>query len=167
MSISVIYHIRRGMKKKDGGAVVLIVGILGVLSILLVAYLMFDTSGTVPKRPKAGTPGMGDTAPGKDKMPQSAETNKEGLGDTSRIDIVSSTNPIVGDAVKKVFQHIYLPSGDVQVQIVVKPEELRKIDPVFYQFAQEGDNILFYTDRAILYNPRIDKVIDVSHAVKK
>lgn len=81
----------------------------------------------------------------------------------SNLEIESSSNLEVDRLLEKVFAHIFLPSGDVKIETIVKPEELRKLNPVFYQFASVGDNILIYADRAILYNPTADKVIDVYH----
>lgn len=78
---------------------------------------------------------------------------------------VSGGDPSLTALVKKVADHIALPGGNITVATVLKPEELRKENPVFYQNAREGDKVLIYSDRAILYNPEIDRVIDVVHFV--
>lgn len=77
---------------------------------------------------------------------------------------INSSDPVTTALIEKVFKHILLPSGDVRVETVNKPELLRKINPIFYQFAKEGDNILIFADRAILYDPKVDKVLDIFHA---
>ncbi|MBI5728857.1 MAG: hypothetical protein HY983_01245 [Candidatus Magasanikbacteria bacterium] len=79
---------------------------------------------------------------------------------------VAATDPKIKALIEKVFKHIFLPNGNVQVETVVKPDELRKINPVFYQMAKAGDQILEYSDRAILYDPVADKVLDVIHISK-
>jgi len=75
-------------------------------------------------------------------------------------------NATTESLVKKVFSHIFLPKGDIRVESITKPDDLRKIDPIFYQYAKVGDIVLTYTDRAILYDPAADKVLDVLHIVK-
>lgn len=81
----------------------------------------------------------------------------------AQLQVTSATDPVIAELVQTVFKHIFLPSGNVQISTVVKPDELRKVNPVFYQFAKEGDKVLIYADRAILYDPVADKVLDVIH----
>lgn len=121
-----------------------------LLSAIIIAYVLLDSK-------ERGLMGGG----------QSATVGQETQGSTSDSSgamlQVKGTDPAVEAIIQTVFKHIYLPSGDVQVQTVVKPDELRKVNPVFYEFAREGDRVLVYSDRAILYNPFVDKVLDVIH----
>ncbi|OGH64044.1 MAG: hypothetical protein A2821_03500 [Candidatus Magasanikbacteria bacterium RIFCSPHIGHO2_01_FULL_41_23] len=80
---------------------------------------------------------------------------------------VNSSDPGVEQIVKKVFKHVFLPSGEVQIQTITNADELRKINPLFYQFAKSGDHILVYKDRAILYDPVADLVLDIIHIANK
>lgn len=123
-----------------------------VMSLIIIGYFLVsggkgDANGTSDVAAPAASP--------------SAQQEASAAENNSRIDIMSATDPAVADLIKKVFRHMYLPSGKVEVRTVQKPDELRKENPVFYQFASQGDHVLFYEDRAILYNPGADKVIDV------
>ncbi|MDO8499635.1 MAG: hypothetical protein Q7S66_03170 [bacterium] len=101
-----------------------------------------------------------DTAP----TDQSAQpVNKTDLIQSGpQVKIVASDQTTT-DIINKVFKHVFLQSGDVQVQTINKPDELRKTNPVFYQYAKAGDYILLYSDRAILYDPIADLVLDIEH----
>lgn len=88
--------------------------------------------------------------------------NVAAVNNGPQVQIVSN-DPAVETLVKKVFKHVFLPSGDVQVNKVVNADELRKVNPIFYQFAKTGDYVLVYNDRAILYNPEADLVLDIVH----
>ena len=79
---------------------------------------------------------------------------------------VAGSSPEIEALVQKVFKHIFLPSGDIKVLTVIDAEILRKQEPVFYQFAKPGDKVLVYSDRIILYDPVVDKVLDVAHLSK-
>ena len=87
--------------------------------------------------------------------------------DDIRISNVSAKDSTIVDVVKKVSKHILLPDGNVTVTTITNAENLRKIDPVFYKFARVGDKLLLYEDRGILYNPTLDKILDISHAVSR
>lgn len=80
---------------------------------------------------------------------------------------VTGDDPTIVDVVKSVSKHMVLPNGNVTVATVTNVENLRAIDPVFYERAQMGDKLLLYDDRAILYNPALDRILDVSHTITK
>ncbi len=62
------------------------------------------------------------------------------------------------DDVKKIF---LIPDGiEPTVATIVKIEELRKVN-AFYNKAKNGDNLLVTNDRAILYDPKAKKILDV------
>lgn len=88
-----------------------------------------------------------------------------GQSDLAQMKVISATDQSISDLVQKVFKHIFLPGGSVQVQKVVDADKLRAANPVFYQLVRNGDYLLLYSDRAILYDPGIDKVLDVYHIV--
>jgi len=91
-------------------------------------------------------------------------TNRDQTDEQAQLKITGSTDPTTSALIEKVFKHVFLPSGDVRVETVNKPELLREINPIFYQFVKKGDQILIFTDRAILYDPAADKVLDIIHA---
>ncbi len=78
---------------------------------------------------------------------------------------ITSSNPQVGDILQKVSHHILLPSGEVTVSTVTDADKLRQSNPFFYQSAVAGDKILVYPDRAILYNPTKDIVLNLIYIV--
>ena len=73
---------------------------------------------------------------------------------------VSSADPVIADVVRVVGKHLAMPKGDVTVATVVDAEALRGQNPVFYKYAQKGDKVLLFQDRAVLYNPTQDIIID-------
>ncbi len=75
---------------------------------------------------------------------------------------VSGTTKEVTEIVTKVSKHIVLPNGSVTVSTVIDPENLRKDNPDF-QLAKQGDKVLLYADRAILYDHSVDLIVDVIH----
>ena len=97
------------------------------------------------------------------------EVKQAGIAEQARGEAqikMKADNATTENLIKKVFSHIFLPKGDIQVEAILKPDELRKINPIFYQYAKAGDIVLIYSDRAILYDPVADKVLDVLHIVK-
>jgi len=124
------------------------------LIILLLAYRAFDFKSNKSKKSETA-PASQVPAPVANEQPPSAQLN------------ITTDDPAISALIEKVFKHIFLPSGNVVVQTVLKPDELRKVNPVFYQFAKEGDKVLVYSDRAILYDPVIDRVLDVIHISSK
>lgn len=140
-------------KLRGGNTVIFLIFII----ILIVgAYLLLDFKNNKKNAFNNLNNDLNPTTPNQNQTDTQAGTQ-------ALLDI-NATDPEINTLIKKVFKHIFLPSGDVRVETVNKPELLRKINPVFYQFVKEGDKILIYEDRAILYDPGIDKVLDVIHA---
>lgn len=79
---------------------------------------------------------------------------------------ITTSDSSVAEVGKAVARHMFLPSGNVKVATVENPDNLRKENPVFYENAKKGDKVLIYPDRAILYNPEVDRVIDIAHFSK-
>ena len=132
--------------KKSVIAVLLAIGL-----ILVAAYFIFDFRTNKP----ASAPNVAVNQP--------ADATPQTRGNSAQLQVTSATDPAIAELVQTVFKHIFLPSGNVQVATVVKADDLRQANPVFYQFAKEGDKVLIYSDRAILYDPVADKVLDVLH----
>ncbi len=133
--------------------------IISLAFILTLSYLVFDKNSD----DKIEKVGQNTTQTQNDIGAEADQGNKN----KAEMNVTSASDPIVADLVEKVFKHIYLPSGDVKIETIVDVERLRANNPIFYQFAHDGDKILFYSDRAILYNPEVDKVLDVYHVLTK
>ncbi len=137
--------------------------VLVILLAALFAYLLLDFRTN--KQTKIGREEQANTSPEKlSEKSISSEPKNPPSGPQVQI---STSDPEVAAIIERVFKHIFLPSGNVQVETVVKPDELRKVNPVFYQFAKVGDQVLVYFDRAILYDPVADRVLDVIHVIAK
>lgn len=76
---------------------------------------------------------------------------------------VNGTDIAVEEIIKKVFRHVYLPGGSVKVETVIDANKLKQVNPVFYQFVKVGDKLIIYSDRAILYDPVADQILDIMH----
>lgn len=64
--------------------------------------------------------------------------------------------------IRRVAKHIKIKSDEVPtVATVQDPELLRKNNPSFYQYAQSGDRLLIWSDKAILYSPSEDILLAV------
>lgn len=128
-----------------------------LLVIVFAGFFSYSLSGR-----KAGV--VVDNTPTTVTQPQPAQKSDspETANSGPQVQIISS-NPGVEEIVKKVFKHVFLPSGDLEVQTVAKPDELRKVNPIFYEFAKVGDYVLIYKDRAVLYDPVADRVLDIVH----
>jgi hypothetical protein len=75
---------------------------------------------------------------------------------------VSKITPDTDQAIiDRVGRHIVLPGGVPKVVPVKDVETLRKGDP-FFNSAQEGDELLVYSNKVILYSPTLDKVVEVA-----
>lgn len=84
-----------------------------------------------------------------------------------QISDVTGSDPTIADVVRKASSHIALPDGRVAVVTILNVDALKKENPIFYRFARDGDKAILYPDRAILYNPQLDKIIDVWHMVER
>ena len=143
-----------GISKKQ-----IVGGIVGIICIIALAYLLLDfkTKGVKNQNENSAVSANSSVA-------SAPAGNTQSAGGGAQLQVTSATDPVIAELVQTVFKHIFLPSGNVQVATVVKADEMRKVNPVFYQFAKEGDKVLIYVDRAILYDPVADKVLDVAHA---
>jgi len=68
-----------------------------------------------------------------------------------------------GDAglVEQVGRHLVLPYEQPKIVTIANVEDLKKSQPFFNQ-AKNGDKLLVYSNRVILYNPELDKIIDIA-----
>lgn len=68
----------------------------------------------------------------------------------------------VTDHVAAVGKLMYLPQGEVKVVEVVDVDK-KKQDQPFFAIAQNGDQLLIYSTKVILYRPSEDKIVEMAH----
>lgn len=124
--------------------------------IVLLVYFLVQSCGKSQVMPPPA-PSAEITKPPIDASKSVPEENR---GPTIEI---TTGDSAIAEVAKAVARHVYLPTGHVTVSTVQDADSLRKENSVFYQYAQNGDRVLFYEDRAILYNPQVDRVIDIIH----
>lgn len=78
------------------------------------------------------------------------------------VDVTADKNDL-SQFIKRVGEHVFLPTGKVAVATVIDVEALRKENPIFYQYAKKGDRVLMYPTQAILYDPVVNLVLDIAH----
>lgn len=146
--------------RKENRPLVVVLLVVVVIQAIFMSYITFDLkqSTVAVKKKEVIVPSV---ISNEEKL--TVKENGETVTDSSSQLKVSATDPKIEALINKVFKHIFLPNGSVRVETVVKPEDLRRVNPVFYQFVKVGDQILIYPDRAILYDPVADQVLDVFH----
>lgn len=63
--------------------------------------------------------------------------------------------------VEKVRTHMVLPDEDPQIVAITNVDSLKK-QQAFFSLAQNGDQLLVYPSKVILYRPSTDQVVDVA-----
>jgi hypothetical protein len=63
--------------------------------------------------------------------------------------------------IENVGKHLVLPKEEPKVLSIANVEVLRKDQPFFNQ-ANNGDKLLVFSQKVILYSPTLDKVIDIA-----
>lgn len=63
--------------------------------------------------------------------------------------------------VAKVGKHMVLPDETPQIVAIANADQL-KIDQPFFRSSQNGDQLLVYANRVILYRPSTDQVVDIA-----
>ncbi|OGH71854.1 MAG: hypothetical protein A2921_02120 [Candidatus Magasanikbacteria bacterium RIFCSPLOWO2_01_FULL_43_20b] len=76
---------------------------------------------------------------------------------------LSNTDSEVGGVVEKVSKHILLPTGEITVATVNDAEALRRQNPQAFKYIKNGDRLLISAEGIIMYDPIVDKVVDVAH----
>jgi hypothetical protein len=66
-----------------------------------------------------------------------------------------------GDIIAQVSTHLVLPQGVPKIVPVADVETLKKTQP-FFENAQNGDKLLVYPTKVILYSVVMDKVVEVA-----
>lgn len=156
----------KNLLRKENRPLLIIIVALFIFQLVFSAYLLLDLRGGKNEEKSFAQAPISVLAVKNDET-QAEETGNFVSSSTEAPGLqVTATDPKTKALIEKVSAHIFLPSGNVQVETVVKPEELRQANPIFYQWVRAGDQILEYSDRAILYDPMVDKVLDVMHISK-
>lgn len=116
-----------------------IVSIIGFLLVLFIAWYFLDQRGA----------GNGDAT---------SETEKGTTSAPSGVIDASSDPKAIVD---KVAKHMLLPKGEIKLAAVTDVESLRKKNPGWFDFAKNGDILLHYAYGIIIYDPAVDKIVDV------
>ncbi len=95
------------------------------------------------------------------KLYSDAQKKLENLTAPSTGILPSASPEEVKNLIKKVGNHIILPKGDPKVVTISNVEILKKDQPFFTQ-AKNGQKLLVYPEKVILYDPEIDKIIDIA-----
>lgn len=93
----------------------------------------------------------------------------EGKRDSTTVDSIKKTDsldlsnkdPEVGGIVEKVSRHMLLPANDFTVATVKDEAVLWKDNPVLFGYIRNGQKLLLYDTGAIVYDPAIDKIVDI------
>jgi|SRR3989338_6629129 len=70
----------------------------------------------------------------------------------------------VEKVVEMVSRHILLTEGEITVVTITDIENLRQESQgsaILFQYAKNGDKLLFYDNGIIIYDPVLDKIVDV------
>ncbi|MBN1915582.1 hypothetical protein JW796_01125 [Candidatus Dojkabacteria bacterium] len=66
---------------------------------------------------------------------------------------------------RQVEKHILLPDEEPGIATVVDVDKLRESNPEFYADAKNGHKLLVYKNKAILYDPEKDRIVNVAPVV--
>ena len=86
-------------------------------------------------------------------------TNLENSGKV--VEQIDYANLKTEDIIKMVSRHILLADGEVTVATVTNIEGLRTDYPELFTYAKIGDKLIFYSLGIIIYDPVLDRVVDV------
>lgn len=70
----------------------------------------------------------------------------------------------INDVISKVSRHMVLPENETPTAAIVSDPEILKKNQPFFNNAKAGDRVLIYANalKAILYNPELDKIVEVA-----
>lgn len=121
--------------------ILLIILILLLILVLILGWYIFDV--------------------GKNESQDYTETIENLENNETFLDL-SNNDPEVGGVVEKVSRHILLPSKEFTVATINDAEKLKQqADPVLFQYVEDGQKALIYETGVIVYDPSLDKIVDV------
>jgi len=85
------------------------------------------------------------------------DTQKQTTGDS----IAAPENLNAEEVARMISKHMLLSEGNMTVASITNIEGLREDYPELFLYAKNGDKILFYQLGLIIYDPVLDKIVDV------
>lgn len=86
----------------------------------------------------------------------------------SKLKVLGETSASAGDLAKeasivieKVRKHMVLPDEEPKVLSIANVDLLKKEQP-FFQQAKNGDKLIVFSQKVILYSPSTDRIVDVA-----
>jgi len=76
-------------------------------------------------------------------------------------EMVTSNDPTV--LVKRVSRHMLLPQSEIPQIVQLSGVEKLKASQPFFEHAKDGDRLLVYSKRVILFDPVGDRIIEVAY----
>lgn len=137
-----------GEEKKKQTVTVAAVAVL-IIVLLIFGWKIFDNKN-LPDKNEASVSEKAE------KAFNLEETKKASLN-------LSNKDPEVGGVVEKVSRLILLPDGEITVATVKDADTLRQKDPKAFQYVKNGDKLLISQMGIIIYDPVLDKIVDVAH----
>lgn len=100
----------------------------------------------------------------KNKISDATQEDLSGVSDVdfSQKDLVDYSKLTAEEVIKLVSRHILLTEGEVTVASITNIEGLRADYPELFVYAKNGDKLIFYSLGIIIYDPVLDKVVDVA-----
>lgn len=78
------------------------------------------------------------------------------------VEAAITPNDLSAEAVAgMVSKHMLLTEGEVTVATIINVDGLKMDYPELFQYAKNGDKLLFYQLGIIIYDPILDKIVDV------
>ena len=68
---------------------------------------------------------------------------------------------MIGDITEKVGKHIILPQTETPTLATIEDAEALAKEQPFFSNANNGDKVLIYSDRALIYSPDRDVLVNV------
>jgi hypothetical protein len=95
------------------------------------------------------------------KLYMDTQNRLKSLQQSSASKVNDLTESEVNTLIAQVAKHIALPADKPQIVTITNVDQL-KINQPFFAVAQNGDKLLVYTSKVILYRTSIDKIIDIA-----
>ena len=69
--------------------------------------------------------------------------------------------------IESVGRHLKLPDETPTMATIIEVDQLKQANPEFYAYAENGDKLLLYAQRAILYDPEGDIILNVAPIIQE
>jgi len=122
-----------------------LISLVALVVVLLVAWKLFDNPNNL-------------TTDNTSKTTVEENILKGDSSDYLDIEATDSNSKSIVEAVSK---HILLPKGNIEIHTIKDIDLLREKGPTLFQFAKNGDKMLVSKNRIIIFDPELDKVVDV------